>query len=160
MVICPPVLLLFTSYISSFSTLFMIGKYESYESFESDPNIIAYFVIPYVIFLYTTYLFLLWKYKHQVDEESFIDRFVVFCFLCSWIYAMIASASIAFPISARLMYYINLPICVLIVNLMSFLRLNNYKVLKVGIVLVCILFFLVSTPNGTLAIDKYNFSFE
>ena len=156
----PLVLLLLKSSVSSFYTLFLVGKYKAYDSFETDPNIIAYFVIPYVIYLYSTYLFLLWDKRHNIDKNSCKDRLVVFCYLASWLYAVIAGASIAFPITTRFIYYVNLFTFILISNLLQIQNKENKRIHKLGIAIVCVLFFLVTTPGGILAIDNYYFSFD
>lgn len=158
--IIPPALLFLKGSVFSLFLNFLVGKYESYGTYESDPNFIAYFVIPYVIYLYSAYLFLLWKKTNCIDKSSLEHRFIVFCYMCSWLYATIAGASLAFTIVARFIYYVNLPTFVLISNLLVITHFgeDSKRLQKIGIAMICILFFLVSTPGGVLGIDNYHFA--
>lgn len=145
-----PLLGLFLSqYFAVLVNYFMVSKYENYDAEFGDSNFIAYFVIPYTMFAFATWLMLNAKCIEYVDK---------FGYLCALVYAIAASASIYMPILARLEYYFSLPFICLIGNMTARLPHDSRRLLMVIISLICIAFFLISTPGGTLAIDNYEFS--
>lgn len=129
---------------------FMISKYENYELDSSNINIVSFFVIPYCIFIFLT-----WKQS----TIGFADNVERFCYLSAFLYVMAASASMYMPMLARMGYYFSLPMLTLVGNFCETDNGPNSKLIKNGIVIVCILFFLTSTSGGILRLDHYHFGF-
>ena len=138
-------------YFGEVVNYFMVSKYENYETDFGNSNFIAYFVIPYTMFLYATWLML------NVKRIEFVDKFG---YLCALTYVLAASASIYMPILARLEFYFSLQFVCIIGNMTARLARSEKRVLEIAITLVCIAFFLISTPGGTLAIDNYRLTLE
>ena len=95
------------------------------------------------------------SYLYEVKE--YVDKFG---YLCSLVYAIAASASIYMPILSRLEFYFSLPFICLIGNMTARLPHVSRRLLMVLISLICIAFFLISTPGGTLAIDNYELTIK
>lgn len=146
----PIVAAFFSSYFSSIVNYFMITNYEKYELGSANINVISFFVIPYCIFLFLT-----WK-QSKVSFSNSVERF---CYLSAFLYVMAASASMYMPMLARMGYYFSLPMLTLVGNFCETDNGPNSKLIKNGIVIVCILFFLISTSGGILRLDHYHFGF-
>ena len=147
-----PVFLFFTS--SIFAPLvdeLMSSRYEKYQTGTQNINIIAFFLIPYFIFLYVLWL---------VRRVGLDDKYDRIGFLCAIVSILSASASMYMPILSRIEYYFSLPMLVLITHLTNKLNVSIRRLLFGAIGVVCILFFLVSTDGGILQIDNYQFSLE
>lgn len=147
-----PLALFFTSNIfAPIVNQLTVDRYENYEIGSESINIIAFFVIPYFMFLYTLWL------TGNVGLDSRYERIG---FMCSLLYMICASASLYMPILARIENYFSLPMLVLITQLTSKTSPNVRKPLFFLIGFVCIVFFFVSTSGGILQIDNYKFSIE
>ncbi len=143
--------LVFGSYFGMLVDYFMINKYENYEREFGDSNILHYFVIPYSMFIYVTWLL--------INVEK-IEIELKFAYLCALVYVIAASASMYMPILARLELYFSLQFMCLIGSLTARIP-SKFKPLVIpAITLLCILHFLISTPGGTLAIDNYELTLE
>lgn len=148
-----PVVLPFTGFFESFLEDLMISRYENYEADSSRINIIAYFVIPYVIFIYLTYLKYYDKQTAYIPTENF-------AYLCSFMYVVSASASFYIPIINRMEFYFSLPMVSLIPTLTTRSSSSNRTTILVAIVIICALFFYIAQTDGILSIDNYTFSFD
>ena len=137
-----------TKYVANVVNFFMISKYENYETDFGDANIISYIVIPYCIYLYT--LFLYFRSNSSDWEKNF-------CFYCSIVHMCIAACTLYMPMLGRFEYYFSMPLICLIANLTMELPLSTRKLFVFAISIVCMAFFLISTPGGTLKIDNYSF---
>lgn len=147
----PLIGLILGQYSGPLINYFMVSKYGQYEADFGNSNFIAYFIIPYCMFLYVTWLMLKVKRIDSVDN---------FSYLCAFVYILAASASIYMPILARLEYYFSLQFVALIGNMTARLPRSERASLMFVITTICITFFLVSTPGGTLAIDNYILMFR
>lgn len=147
-----PIFLFFTSNIfAPIVNQFTIDRYESYEIGSEGINIIAFFVIPYIIFLYVLWL---------SGRVGLSDRYERFGFMCAILYIICASASIYMPILARFGDYFSLPLLVLITQLTNKTSKEWRKPLYVAIGVVCVLYFFISVSGGVLRIDNYHFSLQ
>lgn len=141
--------ILFNSYFSSIVNYFMLSKYEDYELGAANVNIIAYFVIPYFIFWYLT-----WLGKKQ-GLNTPIERFE---YLCAFAYVLCAASSSYMPILNRMSFYFSLPILSLVAKLTVGLKREEKQLIIPILVTICITYFLMSSYGGTLRIDNYKFS--
>jgi hypothetical protein len=148
-----PIILPFTGFIGSIVENMMIFRYEHYEADSSQINVVAYFVIPYVIFVYLTYL----KFLEREVTSCSNDNFAYFC---AFMYVICASASFYIPILNRMQYYFSLPMISLIPTLTSRLTIPYRRLLQTAIVTICILFFFIGQTDGTMKIDNYMFSLD
>ena len=137
-----------TKYVANVVNFFMISKYENYETDFGDANIISYIVIPYCIYLYT--LFLYYRSNSSDWEKNF-------CFYCSIVHMCLAACTLYMPMLGRFEYYFSMPLICLIANLTMELPLSTRRLFVFAISIVCMAFFLISTPGGTLKIDNYSF---
>ena len=137
-----------TKYVANVVNFFMISKYENYETVFGDANVISYIVIPYCIYLYT--LFLYFRSNSSDWEKNF-------CFYCSIVHMCIAACTLYMPMLGRFEYYFSMPLICLIANLTMKLPLSTRQLFVFAISIVCMAFFLISTPGGTLKIDNYSF---
>ncbi len=155
MLVCYLALPLFGLFLSQYFAVlvnyFMVSKYKNYDAEFGDSNFIAYFVIPYTMFAFATWL------MFNAKRIKYVDKFG---YLCSLVYAIAASASIYMPILSRLEFYFSLPFICLIGNMTARLPHVSRRLLMVLISLICIAFFLISTPGGTLAIDNYELTIK
>lgn len=149
--ILTPLVLPFTSIFAFLTEKINIFRYENYEADSSRINIIAYFIIPYVIFLYLTIL------KH-CDKQSSFSPNDNFAYLCAFMYVLSASASFYIPIFSRMEFYFSLPMLSLIPTLTSRVSASKRKPLITAIVVVCVLFFVIAQSGGIMRIDNYSFS--
>lgn len=131
-----------------------IVKYISHlEESSSDINVIAYFVIPYSLFIFSTYL--LYKVlKYNVGYKNY-----PFYFSCL-LYASFAALSFSFPMISRFSYYFSLPMIIFICN--NIVRIKKFPIFRkdilvLSIILCCIGYFVLSTIGGTFGIDKFKF---
>ena len=137
-----------TKYVANVVNFFMISKYEDYETSFGDANVISYIVIPYCIYLYT--LFLYYRSNSSDWEKNF-------CFYCSIVHMCLAACTLYMPMLGRFEYYFSMPLICLIANLTMELPLSTRQLFVFAISIVCMAFFLISTPGGTLKIDNYSF---
>ena len=137
-----------TKYVANVVNFFMISKYENYETVFGDANVISYIVIPYCIYLYT--LFLYYRSNSSDWEKNF-------CFYCSIVHMCLAACTLYMPMLGRFEYYFSMPLICLIANLTMKLPLSTRQLFVFAISIVCMAFFLISTPGGTLRIDNYSF---
>lgn len=144
----PIIIMCSTKFVANVVNIFMISKYEEYETVFGDANVISYIVIPYCIYLYT--LFLYYRSNSSDWEKNF-------CFYCSIIYMCIAACTLYMPMLGRFEYYFSMPLICLIANLTMELPLSKRQLFVFAISIVCMAFFLISTPGGTLRIDNYSF---
>ena len=129
-------------------TYFMTERYEMYGN--SSINIFAFFIIPYVVFLYI--LFLIYRIKALTPYEKF-------GFFCSILYAVAAASSLYLPIVNRTSFYFNLPTIVLVASLTSRLPRSERSLFETVIAVVCIAFFFIAINGDTMKIDNYSFFF-
>lgn len=149
LLIALPIIIMYsTKYVANVVNFFMISKYENYETDFGDANIISYIVIPYCIYLYT--LFLYFRSNSSDWEKNF-------CFYCSIVHMCIAACTLYMPMLGRFEYYFSMPLICLIANLTMELPLSTRRLFVFAISIVCMAFFLISTPGGTLKIDNYSF---
>ena len=149
LLIALPIIIMYsTKYVANVVDFFTISKYEYYETVFGDANVISYIVIPYCIYLYT--LFLYYRSNSSDWEKNF-------CFYCSIIYMCIAACTLYMPMLGRFEYYFSMPLICLIANLTMELPLSKRQLFVLAISIVCMAFFLISTPGGTLRIDNYSF---
>ena len=149
LLIALPIIIMYsTKYVANVVNFFMISKYENYETDFGDANIISYIVIPYCIYLYT--LFLYYRSNSSDWEKNF-------CFYCSIVHMCIAACTLYMPMLGRFEYYFSMPLICLIANLTMELPLSTRRLFVFAISIVCMAFFLISTPGGTLKIDNYSF---
>jgi len=147
--LCVPIVGLFLgSYYGIVIERFMVAKYENYEANFGDANIISYFIIPYTMFIYVTWLL------SKAKEIGVVERF---SYLCALFYTFFASASVYMPILARFEYYFSLQFMCLIGCLTARLPKKERSLVLYGITAICIAFFLIVVPGGTLSIDNYMF---
>lgn len=139
-----------SSYFSGIVNYFMISKYEDYELGSDNINVIAFWVIPYCIFLFLTWA------QSKFGLSNKVERF---CYLSAFLYVMASSASMYMPMLARMGYYFSLPMLTLVGNYCEKYSVANTKLIRNGIVVICILFFLISTSGGILQLDHYHFGF-
>ena len=151
--IVTPLVLPFTGFFESFLVNKMIARYESYEADSSKINVVSYFVIPYVIFVYLTLL----KY---FDKRTSFSPTENFAYLCAFMYVVCAAASFYIPILNRMEYYFSLPMNSLIPTLTSRLSVSYRNFILSAIVVVCVLFFFIGQTDGTMRIDNYKFSLD
>ena len=130
---------------------FMVEKYDNYEIGSQNINIIAFFVIPYVIFAYTTFLMLKTKGINSNDKIGYF---------CSLMFAVSAASSLYMPMLARIGYYFSLPTLVLVANLTSRQPTVVRKNFSFLIIFIGLIFFFVSIDGGIMKIDNYKFSLE
>ncbi len=156
----PVIIIFLSSLVMDYIRLFAVVKYENYLENDYSPNIIAYFVIPYLIYLYSALLYLIWLSKNKEMNDHF--NLPTFLYLSTAIYAMIAGASLTLGIVSRLSFYFNLLTYILISNMLhDCINKQIYKkLLMVGMIVLCVAFFMISAPGGTLGIDNYTFSIE
>ena len=159
-----PVVLIYTGslmidYLSVFSN---IPKYAHYFNSEQtkEVNVVSYFLIPYCIFLFSTWLLL--RRKTQSNRESYERKSVYFPYLCTLIYSSISALSLSFPIIARTHFYYNFYALIFISNMLYEQRKRSVlmKLCVCGVLVLCFLYFVISVPNGTLKVDNYSFSLE
>lgn len=148
-----PLVIPFTGFFETFLEGLMITRYENYDADSTRINIIAYFVIPYVIFIYLTYL----KY---FDKQTSFSPTENFAYLCAFMYVVSASASFYIPILNRMEYYFSLPMISLIPTLTNRLSASNRKPLLASIVIISALFFFIAQTGGIMRIDNYSISFD
>ena len=149
LLIALPIIIMYsTKYVANVVNFFMISKYENYETVFGDANVISYIVIPYCIYLYT--LFLYFRSNSSDWEKNF-------CFYCSIVHMCIAACTLYMPMLGRFEYYFSMPLICLIANLTMKLPLSTRQLFVFAISIVCMAFFLISTPGGTLKIDNYSF---
>ena len=149
LLIALPIIIMYsTKYVANVVNFFMISKYENYETVFGDANVISYIVIPYCIYLYT--LFLYFRSNSSDWEKNF-------CFYCSIVHMCIAACTLYMPMLGRFEYYFSMPLICLIANLTMELPLSTRRLFVFAISIVCMAFFLISTPGGTLKIDNYSF---
>lgn len=147
-----PIVLFYTSNVfAPLVNQLTVDRYENYEIGSGNINIVAFFLIPYVIFLYT--LWLSWR----VGLDNKFERIGL---MCAIIYMVCASASLYMPILARIENYFSLPMLVLISHLTNKTNQALRQPLYLVIGFICILFFIVSTSGGNLQIDNYHFSLQ
>lgn len=149
LIISPIVCATFLKLFETVVTYFMTTKYEVYEADASNINLVAYFIIPYVLFLYSTWL--LFRFKPA-------DRFLIMCYFNALLYALAASASLYMPILARSGYYFSLPMFAFISYFTYKLPVEKRKLILSMVILLCITYFIMSTSGGILHIDDYSFS--
>ena len=149
LLIALPIIIMYsTKYVANVVNFFMISKYEIYETDFGDANVISYIVIPYCIYLYT--LFLYYRSNSSDWEKNFF-------FYCSIVHMCIAACTLYMPMLGRFEYYFSMPLICLIANLTMELPLSTRQLFVFAISIVCMAFFLISTPGGTLKIDNYSF---
>ena len=149
LLIALPIIMMYsTKYVANVVNFFMISKYENYETDFGDANVISYIVIPYCMYLYTLFLY---YSSHSSDWKK------NFCFYCSIVHMCIAACTLYMPMLGRFEYYFSMPLICLIANLTMELPLSTRKLFVFAIYIVCMVFFLISTPGGTLKIDNYSF---
>ena len=149
LLIALPIIIMYsTKYVANVVNFFMISKYENYETVFGDANVISYIVIPYCIYLYT--LFLYYRSNSSDWEKNF-------CFYCSIVHMCLAACTLYMPMLGRFEYYFSMPLICLIANLTMELPLSTRRLFVFAISIVCMAFFLISTPGGTLKIDNYSF---
>ena len=144
----PFIIMYSTKYVANIVNFFMISKYEYYEADFGDANVISYIVIPYCMYLYTLFLYFR---SHSSDWKK------NFCFYCSIVHMCIAACTLYMPMLGRIEYYFSMPLICLIANLTMELPLSTRQLFVFAISIVCMAFFLISTPGGTLKIDNYSF---
>ena len=149
LLIALPIIIMYsTKYVANVVNFFMVSKYEIYETDFGDANVISYIVIPYCIYLYT--LFLYYRSNSSDWEKNFF-------FYCSIVHMCIAACTLYMPMLGRFEYYFSMPLICLIANLTMELPLSTRQLFVFAISIVCMAFFLISTPGGTLKIDNYSF---
>ena len=148
LMVLPIVIMVSTKYVANVVNYFMITKYEHYETSFGDSNVVSYIIIPYCMYLYTLFLF----YRSNSSDWK-----TNFCFYCSIVHMCVAACTLYIPMLARFEYYFSMPLMCLIANLTMELPLSKRKIFVFAISLVCMAFFLISTPGGTLKIDNYSF---
>ena len=148
LIVFPFVIMYATKYVADVVNYFMITRYEYYEASFGESNVVAFIIIPYCMYLYT--LFLYYR-SHASDWKKNC------CFYCSIVYMCVASCTLYMPMLGRFEYYFSMQLMCFIANLTMELPLSTRKLLVFTISLVCMAFFLISTPGGTLKIDNYSF---
>ena len=149
LLIAIPVIIMYaTKYVANVVNFFMISRYEYYETDFGDANVISYIVIPYCIYLYTLFLY------YRSNSSDWKKNF---CFYCSIVHMCIAACTLYMPMLGRFEYYFSMPLMCLITNLTMELPLSARKLFVYAISIVCMAFFFISTPGGTLKIDNYSF---
>lgn len=148
LMVLPIVIMVSTKYVANVVNYFMITKYEHYETSFGDSNVVSYIIIPYCMYLYTLFLF------YRSNSSDWKKNF---CFYCSIVHMCVAACTLYIPMLARFEYYFSMPLMCLIANLTMELPLSKRKIFVFAISLVCMAFFLISTPGGTLKIDNYSF---
>ena len=151
LLLLPIVAIVFSNLFAPVVNYFMISRYEDYELGTEGKNAISYFVIPYVVFIYTLWL------RRKVGTESVIDRFG---YLCAIVYIICTAASSYMPMLARIGYFFSFPMLVTISDMTYKLSKNFRNVLLIIISMVCIAFFLIANSGGNLQIDHYHFGWN
>lgn len=151
LLVLPIVLFAFSDRLAPVVNYFIISRYKDYDLGYEGKNIVSYFVIPYVMFVYTLYL------KRKVGCSGVYDNFG---FLCAIGYVLCSVTSAYMPILARLSYYFSFPMLLTISNLTYKLTRSERDMFILVISIVCIVFFLISTTGGILQIDHYHFSWD
>ncbi len=133
-----------------------IIKYMSHlEEDSSNINIVAYFVIPYSLFAFSTYLqYRIIRYNKGYNNLPF--------YFASFFYSCFAALSFCFPMISRLSYYFSLPMLIYISN--NLLKTKEIPLLErekiiVSIIICCVIYFVLSTIDGTFGIDNFKFIF-
>lgn len=151
LLLLPIVAIVFSNLFAPVVDYFMIARYEDYELGTEGKNVIAYFVIPYVMFAYTLWL------RRKVGTENLIDRFG---YLCAIVYIICTAASSYMPMLARIGYFFSFPMLVTISDLTYKLSKDTRNVFLVIISIICIAFFLIANSGGNLQIDHYHFGWN
>lgn len=129
----------------------VVGRYKRYLNEENSINFISYFVIPYVMFLYSSYLY--WKIRECSKSMSF-------CFLCSLVVALIAGVSVSLPMLSRFSYYFNVPMLVFIASGMTLLSHNRIMKLHIrGLIILAVIYYFVALKGNIMGIEDYHFCF-
>lgn len=151
LLITPILSMIFSSYFSHIANVFMISKYQDYELGAANVNPISFYVIPYSIFLYVTWL---------QRKQGLVNRIERFEYLCSFAYAICSAASMYMPILIRMSFYFSLPMLSLVAGKTISMENSNRNIIKPILIIVCIAYFLISSSGGILHIDNYQFNLD
>lgn len=135
-----------------------ISKYDDYFEDKVDPNFIFYFLIPYCIFAFVSFFCMKMIKSDNIRLKSPIN--ISFCYYSTFICSVVGGICMSLPMLNRLSLYFNLFSWILISYYLVANKLNTGKnrFIAIWMAILCIIFFLMATPNGTLKIGNYMFS--
>lgn len=159
LMILPVIALIFnTSIINQLIILDQSIRYEAYYDDDHKVNIVSYFIIPYLMFLYASYSYI----NSNKSKDSFEQKKFAFLYICSLIYAITAGISIAMPMTSRFLFYFSLPTLVFITNSIERqkFRFNAKRFQYIVVLIVCVMYFYISFSNNIMMISNYKFFFQ
>lgn len=132
----------------------IVIRYSSYLDEDiSNKNWIYYFAIPYSFLLFITYLL-----NKRTKTEYITDKATLFGYLSTLLYNILAFTSNTLPMLNRLSTYFHLFVIIFISNeITNITNVRLKRISYIGITLLCLIYFLVTIPNTSIANYKLYF---
>lgn len=148
--IIPFIIIAGSGYVNSLYGSFLVDRYVEHFEDAHAINVVSYFVIPYLIFTFCSYL------RLKSKNDDLIEN-VFYC--SSFFYASLAAASLEIPMSTRFLYYFSIPTLIFITNNLFRLKTKERIPLLSLLTIICVVYFFVAQSGGILQIDNYRFFF-
>lgn len=145
------------SYVGFFTPERYSSRYLISEQGSSGMNLLPIlfrFSLPIILILY-------WKFQNV--KINMIPKIDIYFFVLGIVSVVISVLSLNLSVIDRLSYYYYVPLMVLIPNILNRYKKNdigNYNIFIGLIIILSILYFSISTPDGVLRIDNYKFFWE